>query len=507
VLLIRPRALSRCIAVRIAFQNLDLHSCCYCVDDDGSSAGGPLAPPSASSVQDSLDIGVLTGLEDCPPGQARPFGNPDRADCPTQVGACTITHSKLETCVTYFNDYIMAADFVLHFFVGFKQMDTVTRMEMTIWDQNLIIKHFTSGQHGSQFWLMMFGALPIDTFFRVNEQYALADFWRVLRFVRLPRVGELHRTLQQIILQVVVILPQLTSYVHLVQLVLGIAIIGHLLACLLYYVGNPNMDYEDCGATDDRPCGWVASKGLQQSDQQTKYIAAMYYAFTQITTVGFGDISASTNFERIFSIGSQLVGGFVFGYVLGNIQQILAADNVGQQEYNTMHEKVIEYMRQENIPVELRNKVLAFLNAKYPTHTLFSEQEIFTELTPSLRSELLMHKYAEYIHHVPFLSNINFTDNIVTALCSAVQLNHYYYGDTICRQGNLANNLFIVNTGAVAELHQKAGEGSKARMLNILGPGDYWGECAMLIPYRHYHTHTAKTFCTVVRHTLHDPLI
>ena len=120
-----------------------------------------------------------------------------------------------------------------------------------------------------------------------------------------------------------------------------------------------------------------------------------------------------------------------------------------------MHEKVIEYMRQENIPLELRNKVLAFLNSKYPTHTLFSEAEIMGELTPSLRSELLLHKYAEYIHHVPFLSNITFTDNIVTALCNSVQLNHYYNGDTICRQGNVANSLFIVNTGAVAELHAK----------------------------------------------------
>lgn len=480
--------------MRIAFKNLDMHSCCYCVENDGSASifDGAVDTSSVKDISSDISITLLgNGLSECAEGYARPT-------CPPEVESCTVTHSKLESCLTYLNDYVMLADFFLHFFVGFKTMDPVTRMETTIWDQKQIAKHFAAGQHGSQFWMMLVGALPIDTYFRITGQYALADTWRLLRFVRLPRVGELHRTLQQIILKLVVVLPQLTSYVHLVQLVIGIAIIGHLLACLLYFVGNPNMDVEGCGAADNLPCGWVASKGLQESEVQTKYIAAMYYAFTQITTVGFGDISASTNTERVFSIASQLVGGFVFGYVLGNIQQILAADNVGQQEYNTMHEKVIEYMRQENIPVELRNKVLAFLNAKYPKHTLFSEAEIMAELTPSLRSELLMHKYAEYIHHVPFLSNISFTDNIITALCSSVQLNYYYFGDTICRQGNVANNLFIVNTGAVAELHTKD-QAQKARMLNILGPGDYWGECSMLIPYRHYHTHTAKTFCTVVR--------
>ena len=465
-----------------------MHSCCYCVEDDSSAAG-------FLDVRDVAAENVvgLTDLQACRPGYVRPV-------CPVQVESCAVQHSRLETCLTYLNDYVMFADFVLHFFVGFKHLDPVTRMETTVWNPKLIARHFTGGKHPSQFGMMLLGALPIDTYFRVTGQFAVADSWRVLRFVRLPRVAELHRTLQEVILHLVVILPQLTSYVHLVQLVLGIGIIGHLLACLLYFVGNPNMDTDDCGTADHNPCGWVKSKGLQESEIHTKYIAAMYYAFTQITTVGFGDISASTNFERVFSICSQLVGGFVFGYVLGNIQQILAADNVGQQEYNTMHEKVIEYMRQENIPVELRNKVLAFLNSKYPTHTLFSEAEIMAELTPSLRSELLMHKYAEYIHHVPFLSNINFTENITTSLCSAVQLNHYYHGDTIARQGNVAKYLYIVNTGAVAELHQKGEEEAKPRILNILGPGDYWGECAILIPYRHYHTHTAKTFCTVVRY-------
>lgn len=488
-------------SVRISFKNLDMDSCCYCVADDGSSAGEtPLPQPGALA-------GSITGAEECAPGYVRP-ACPANSD-PRQL--CTVVHTNLETCLTYLNDYLMFADFVLHFFVGYKRQDPVTRMETTVWDQKLIAQHFAGGGHGGQFWMMLIGSLPVDTYFRMTGRYGLADNWRILRFVRMPRVAELHRTATEIILQLAVVLPQMTSYVHLVQLTLGIAIIGHLLACLLYFVGNPNLDAPDCGTEDHNPCGWVQSKGLHESDTHTKYIAAMYYAFTQITTVGFGDISASTNFERIFSILSQLVGGFVFGYVLGNIQQILAADNVGQQEYNTMHEKVLEYMRQENIPVELRNKVLGFLNAKYPKHTLFSESEIMVELTPSLKSELLMHKYAEYIHHVPFLSNINFTDNIITALCSAVQLNYYYFGDVICRQGNVAANLFIVNTGAVAELHQKSGDHQKQRMLNILGPGDYWGECAMLIPYRHYHTHTAKTFCTVVRHPprhcLESPLV
>ena len=159
--------------MRIAFDNLDMHSCCYCVADESGSNTG-LDPTDVSALageaQGSQEFHEpwtegLDGKTDepnaCPEGQTRNV-------CPVNVLSCSVIHSKLETCLTYFNDYIMFADFVLHFFVGFKQMDIVTRMEVTIWDQTAIKNNFVSGAHGSQFWLMMFGALPIDTFFRIR---------------------------------------------------------------------------------------------------------------------------------------------------------------------------------------------------------------------------------------------------------------------------------------------------------------------------------------------------
>ena len=123
---ISPARLPFPCAVRIAFDNLDMHSCCYCVSDDaGSDAGIDLTDPNtlADQAAPNLDVSVLVGGEECAAGQIRPV-------CPAEVLSCEIVHSRLETCLTFFNDYIMFADFVLHFFVGFKRLDYVTRMEV-----------------------------------------------------------------------------------------------------------------------------------------------------------------------------------------------------------------------------------------------------------------------------------------------------------------------------------------------------------------------------------------
>ncbi|VDN15472.1 unnamed protein product [Dibothriocephalus latus] len=41
---------------------------------------------------------------------------------------------------------------------------------------------------------------------------------------------------------------------------------------------------------------------------QTKYITALYFTFSSLTSIGFGNVSPNTNAEKIFSIIIMLVG-------------------------------------------------------------------------------------------------------------------------------------------------------------------------------------------------------
>lgn len=39
------------------------------------------------------------------------------------------------------------------------------------------------------------------------------------------------------------------------------------------------------------------------------YITSLYYTFTSLTSVGFGNVSANTKNEKIFTIVMMLIGG------------------------------------------------------------------------------------------------------------------------------------------------------------------------------------------------------
>jgi len=49
-----------------------------------------------------------------------------------------------------------------------------------------------------------------------------------------------------------------------------------------------------------------------QPDTLTCYVTALYFTCSSLTSVGFGNVSANTNAEKIFSVCAMLVGGTGF---------------------------------------------------------------------------------------------------------------------------------------------------------------------------------------------------
>jgi hyperpolarization activated cyclic nucleotide-gated potassium channel 2 len=87
---------------------------------------------------------------------------------------------------------------------------------------------------------------------------------------------------------------------------------AHLLGCCWYYVST--FELKSCPAedTDDGECNsWIRSYfGTPLPDVSTRYVTTVYWALATMTTVGYGDVSATAKSERemVAAVLSMLIG-------------------------------------------------------------------------------------------------------------------------------------------------------------------------------------------------------
>jgi hypothetical protein len=64
---------------------------------------------------------------------------------------------------------------------------------------------------------------------------------------------------------------------------------------------------------------------MLQVNNKNRYTAALYWAFSTLTTVGYGDISARTVGEQLFSMLMMLLGVSWYAYVVGSMSTIMSS--------------------------------------------------------------------------------------------------------------------------------------------------------------------------------------
>ena len=89
---------------------------------------------------------------------------------------------------------------------------------------------------------------------------------------------------------------------------------AHWLACIFYAIGFNESKSED-------PNSWLTILAEQSNpfdkvgrvlSLRTRYLTALYFTLTCLTSVGFGNVAANTDYEKLFTIVSMLIGGKFF---------------------------------------------------------------------------------------------------------------------------------------------------------------------------------------------------
>ncbi|KAL3154475.1 hypothetical protein ABBQ32_013941 [Trebouxia sp. C0010 RCD-2024] len=234
---------------------------------------------------------------------------------------------------------------------------------------------------------------------------------------------------------------------------------------------NACLQYGSCVAQPDSSMCWVPYNQLQSASVFEKYSWSALKALSEMVTAGYGKQNPETMIDVWVTMFSLLMGTTMW-LILGSIiTTLLIHLNAAHSEYTAKMTALSQYMMENNLPQELRQRIRDSYEARWKAEKHFDEDQILNEMPGSLRIEVCMHTCAELISSVPFLEDAE--DGFVRYLVTQLHPTVYLRNDMIIRAGELGREMFFIKAGAVqVELEGKP--------ITLLKKGSYFGELALL---------------------------
>ena len=239
-------------------------------------------------------------------------------------------------------------------------------------------------------------------------------------------------------------------------------------------------------------CGWIAlgsGTAGADPDKALEYTRAMYWAFTTLSTVGYGDISAKTIPQMIFACGIQLVGVAVFGYILSNVASLLSRSDAAREHHMDNLDKIETFMKNHYIPTDLKAKIRAYYHYLWTKKKGYHDDSLLEGLPAKIQSELFFHINKSIIEKVSFLKGAE--AELIEDLMNELEPRIFVPGERIFRIDEPGDALYLIHSGEVDILTR---ENSK---IVSLSEGAFFGEMALLTNQNRMATAKASSFCDV----------
>ncbi|XP_015261365.1 PREDICTED: potassium voltage-gated channel subfamily H member 3 [Gekko japonicus] len=374
-------------------------------------------------------------------------------------------------------EILFILDIVLNFRTTF-----VSKSGQVVVDPRAIFLHYLT----RWFVLDLLAALPFDLLyaFKVNVYFG-AHLLKTVRLLRLLRL-----------------LPNLDRYsqysaVVLTLLMTVFALLAHWVACIWYFIGQREVE----SSPSQLPgIGWLQelarrletpyylvqrnSSGEEDSANRTgppmngsawelvggpslrsAYITSLYFALSSLTSVGFGNVSANTDSEKIFSICTMLVGALMHAVVFGNVTAIIQRMYARRFLYHSRTRDLRDYIRIHRIPPPLKQRMLEYFQATWSASNGIDTHELLQSLPDELRADIALHLHKELLQ-LPLFEGAS--RGCRRSLSLSVRTSFCTPGEYLIRQGDALQALYLVCSGSMEVLKD-------GTVLAILGKGDLIG--------------------------------
>jgi hypothetical protein len=289
---------------------------------------------------------------------------------------------------------------------------------------------------------------PSDSNKAASSATQIIKLIRILRFLRILRLIRLAK-LKRILFKIEDFLSSnmMAALFVFLRLLFLIFFLAHWTACWFYYVS-----YNDA---ESNPQTWQ-SENMILTDHSLFdiYITSLYWAFTTMSTVGYGDVVPFTASEKIYAIFAMIMACGSFAYTVGSIGNLVSKSSAEATEYREQVMAVNRYMRKKELPKDLQFRVRRYLEYLWDNkkQNYLNEKEILSLLSEPLRDELYDHVHGSVIKSCASFEGLEM--HFIGQLSKLLETETFAPGDVIFELGEVSTTLYFLQHGCVDVYHQ-----------------------------------------------------
>ncbi|XP_030205177.1 potassium voltage-gated channel subfamily H member 2 isoform X3 [Gadus morhua] len=356
-------------------------------------------------------------------------------------------------------DLIVDIMFIIDILINFRTTYVNANDEVVSHPLRIAVHYFKGW-----FLIDMVAAIPFDLLIYRNGEEVREETTTLIGLLKTARLLRLVRVARK--------LDRYSEYgaAVLFLLMCTFALIAHWLACIWYAIGN----VERNGSI-----GWLHSLGDQLGKHyndsipgsgpsiKDKYVTALYFTFSSLTSVGFGNVSPNTNSEKIFSICVMLIGSLMYASIFGNVSAIIQRLYSGTARYHTQMLRVREFIRFHQIPNPLRQRLEEYFQHAWSYTNGIDMNAVLKGFPECLQADICLHLNRTLLQNCKAFKGS--TKGCLRALAMKFKTTHAPPGDTLVHAGDVLNALYFISRGSIEILRGDV-------VVAILGKNDIFGE-------------------------------
>ncbi|KAI3359550.1 hypothetical protein L3Q82_013947 [Scortum barcoo] len=366
-------------------------------------------------------------------------------------------HHSLVSRSTMGSDIAVEMLFILDIILNFRTT-YVSQSGQVVYDARSIYLHYCT----TWFFVDLIAALPFDLLYAFN--ITVTSLVHLLKTVRLLRLLRLLQKLDRYSQYSAVVLTLLMS-------VFGL--LAHWMACVWYVIGRKEIESGDPVTWD---IGWLQELGKRLDtpylnsttggpSMPSAYIASLYFTLSSLTSVGFGNVCANTDAEKIFSICIMLMGALMHAVVFGNVTAIIQRMYSRRSLYHTRMKDLKDFIRVHRLPQMLKQRMLEYFQATWSVNNGINANELLHDFPDELRADIAMHLNKDILQ-LPVFERAS--RGCLRSLSLHIKTSFCAPGEYLIRHGDALQANYFVCSGSLEVLKD-------GMVLAILGKGDLIG--------------------------------